>query len=345
MNLLFISKGCPNSLKSAGDVRALRLLEILKEKYDITCWFSSADFGYNEIVKLGITPVMNGAEWVFEEICSKFKPDVILISHWSVAQRYMKYIRLRTNVPIIVDTIDVEFLRLQREHDYRGEHVISQRDVERVKMQELDIYRQADKIITVTEIDKNELLRHSRYKINVIPCIFEIKNIEIQQTNHCYTICNWSHSPNIEATKWLCEKIMPKVDVILHIVGKHPPADLTRFTSDKIVFENCVFDLDNFVKDKFACLAPILWGAGMNGKIGESLSYGIPTITSTIGAMPWGLKDMHNALIGDNVDVFVGYVNILLENKTLWKKLSENGKEHMKQYTKDNLKQKILEII
>jgi glycosyltransferase involved in cell wall biosynthesis len=120
---------------------------------------------------------------------------------------------------------------------------------------------------------------------------------------------------------------------------------LTRYASERIIFENTIFDLDNFLKDKFACLAPILWGAGMNGKIGEALSYGIPVVTTTLGAIPWKLQNTENALIADDAFMFNNYITLILRNEELWKKLSDNGKKLMKQYSSKNLREKILEVI
>ena len=92
-NLLWIGKSAPNKMKSAGDLRSLRILTTLTEKYNITAMFTSADYGLSDLRGAGIEPVQNGAEWVIDEISGKSKPDIIIISHWSCGQRYIPYIR------------------------------------------------------------------------------------------------------------------------------------------------------------------------------------------------------------------------------------------------------------
>lgn len=50
--LLWISKSIPNLLKSAGDIRALRLLEILSKDHEIFVIGRSADYGESDVKRI-----------------------------------------------------------------------------------------------------------------------------------------------------------------------------------------------------------------------------------------------------------------------------------------------------
>lgn len=326
-NLLWMGKSCPNKFKSAGDIRSLMMLSILAGKYNVTAMFTSADFGLNDIRAIGVEPVQNGAEWVFDEISGKNKPSLIIISHWTCGHRYIDYIRKRTNVPIILDTIDLEYLRIQRECEWKNIPNKHRMDAE------LDIYMKSDSLIMASEIDKQELKKHLPHKkMVVIPCMFELNKHELANTNQVYTVCNWLHKPNVDATLWLCEKIMPHVDAVLNIVGKHPPAELTKYASNKIVFHGWVPNMNNFCMDKAACLCPILYGSGSNGKVAQSGSMGIPIITTPLGALPYGLTQ-DSAMIADNPEDYIAAVKTILTDRVLAQKIADNAFNLMEKYT------------
>ena len=338
-HLLFISKGMPNLYKSAGDIRALKILQILVEKYDVTVMASGADFGVNDVRGIGAEPVLNGAEWVFDEINKKKKVDVIIISHWTCGKRYIDYIRKRTNVPIILDSIDLEFLRVKRECEWKGT-IYNQRSME----QEIDVYMKSDSVIVASEIDEQEFKKQLPRKICiVIPCIFNLNKREKQpQTKDVYTACNWLHAPNIDATEWLCENIIPYTDAKLHVVGKHPPQRLTRFSSNQVIFHGWVPNLESFVQDKICCVSPILYGAGINGKIGEAIGYGIPVITTKLGAQPYRLDD-ESVFIANDIEEFKSMLNYVISGKDLRIKI-DNAFEIIKKFTPENFKEIILSI-
>ena len=46
-------------------------------------------------------------------------------------------------------------------------------------------------------------------------------------------------------------------------------------------------------------VAPLRFGAGMKGKIGQALSYALPVVTTPVGAEGLGLRDGENAVIAD----------------------------------------------
>jgi glycosyltransferase involved in cell wall biosynthesis len=70
----------------------------------------------------------------------------------------------------------------------------------------------------------------------------------------------------------------------------------------------------------------------MKGKIGQSLSLGLPTITTRIGAEGMGLIDHQDVLIADTAEEFAQAVIELYDNRELWQKLADNSLETIKRY-------------
>jgi glycosyltransferase involved in cell wall biosynthesis len=70
----------------------------------------------------------------------------------------------------------------------------------------------------------------------------------------------------------------------------------------------------------------------MKGKIGQSLSLGLPTITTKIGAEGMGLIDHQDVLIADTAEEFARAVIELYDHRELWQKLADNSLETIKRY-------------
>jgi glycosyltransferase involved in cell wall biosynthesis len=67
------------------------------------------------------------------------------------------------------------------------------------------------------------------------------------------------------------------------------------------------------------------FGAGVKGKIGESLSYGLPTVTTKIGVEGIDLVDGRDILVGDSPEAFAERVALAYSDKSVWQSLRDNG--------------------
>ncbi len=88
-----------------------------------------------------------------------------------------------------------------------------------------------------------------------------------------------------------------------------------------------VEDVSGYFNDSRVFVSPLLHGAGIKGKIGQSFSYGLPVVTTSIGAEGMQLTDGHNALISDSETEFASKVIELYTDKFLWQKLSTNSRQ------------------
>jgi glycosyltransferase involved in cell wall biosynthesis len=91
-------------------------------------------------------------------------------------------------------------------------------------------------------------------------------------------------------------------------------------------------DVDPLFARARVFVAPLRFGAGIKGKIGEALAYAIPLVTTTVGAEGMSLRDGEEALITDTTDGFAAAVVRLYRDEELWRRLASNAHPHVERH-------------
>jgi hypothetical protein len=99
---------------------------------------------------------------------------------------------------------------------------------------------------------------------------------------------------------------------------------LEKYLNEKIIYEERVGNLDQFLSNMDIAVIPSLMGAGMQQKIFEPLARGIPTITSPRGLAGYPFVDKKHLLLARNREEFVKRI-ISLQDINLRKYLSSNA--------------------
>ena len=76
------------------------------------------------------------------------------------------------------------------------------------------------------------------------------------------------------------------------------------------------------------CVVPLLHGAGVKGKVVESLMAGTPVVTTTIGAEGIDLRHGEHVLIADTPQELADGLAHLLTDRARWERLADAGYEH-----------------
>jgi len=140
----------------------------------------------------------------------------------------------------------------------------------------------------------------------------------------------FQHPPNIDSAKYLVHDIWPKIkqglpESKLYIVGSNPPDVIKNLATDDIIVTGFVKDLSTFYNECKVMLAPLRYGAGIKGKITQSLARGLPVVTTPIGAEGINLVDSKHCVIANNPDEFAKKAIRVYKEKNLWEALSFNG--------------------
>ena len=260
---------------------------------------------------------------------------------------------------VIFDTVDLHFLREKRQAEMEVNVKKSNKIMKRsLKTQERELFliENSDNSIVLSEYEKQTLL--ADYGVSntfVVPIVFEVPGVANTFDNRCNIafIGGYRHRPNVDAVLYFVEEIWPEVKkripgIKFYVIGSMAPPeviDLCDKDAD-IVFKGFVEDIDPIFNKIKLTIAPIRYGAGIKGKIGTSLSYGVPCVATDVAAEGMGLTNGLNILTSGDEE---GFVKGLVEAYTsypVWKGLSEHGLEFItEKYSVEAIKLKISDLL
>jgi glycosyltransferase involved in cell wall biosynthesis len=143
-------------------------------------------------------------------------------------------------------------------------------------------------------------------------------------------IANFQHPPNCDALEDYLQNVHPLVrqrlpDVLLTVIGPHVPPHLQRLGEGSVEFTGSVPDIRPRFASARLSVAPLRYGAGIKGKVCTSLAFGVPAVTTTIGAEGMDLTNGNDILIADDPQAFADGVVALHSDERLWSRLAQAG--------------------
>lgn len=155
------------------------------------------------------------------------------------------------------------------------------------------------------------------------------------------------HPPNVEAAKKLIPlaKMMPNYNFIIIGSAGNAIKDGSYTKNLKVLGHVSDEDLNKYFKNSFAFINPMDSGSGTHLKMMKALSYGIPIITSQVGARGFTDKEIKDSmLIADSLKENQNAIEIL-NDRRLYTRISENGYKHGKTYDWQKIKKEYLNFI
>lgn len=281
--------------------------------------------------------------------------DYAFLSFYEIATQYLPDIRLYSpSTRVIIDTVDIHFLREMRQAELYSDDALLLK-ARNTQKNETDIYSRADALITVTEQDA-EVIRPflSDRSIYVIPNIHPVRQGEINFKNRSGIIFigNYYHPPNIDAVEYYLRDIHPKIQekglsIPVSIIGDGLPEQVKELGKGykDITFTGWVPETRPFLDSARISIAPLRYGAGMKGKVGEALAAGLPVVTTPIGAEGMGLTHGQDIMVAHSADEFAETITRLYEDSSLWASLSTNGIRFIESnYSTDAVAQRVRSI-
>jgi len=118
--------------------------------------------------------------------------------------------------------------------------------------------------------------------------------------------------PNVAGVLWFAREVLPRVwetvpEARFVIVGKNPPAEVVALGADpRIAVTGYAADARPYLAAADAFVVPLHAGGGMRVKILDAWLWGLPVVSTTIGAEGIEVRDGENILIADGAEAFAG---------------------------------------
>jgi glycosyltransferase involved in cell wall biosynthesis len=278
----------------------------------------------------------------------------VMLSRPDQAFKYLPLVRAYTfNSLVIYDVVDLHWVRFERgaavTHD--AEQLDQARYYRKVELVNIAC---SDVVLAITEDEKKAILAEApEAAVKIVPNIHEVVNNvrPFGKRKGLMFIGGFWHTPNEDAVVFFVEEILPLIrkelsDVKFICVGSNPAERILALASDAISVTGYVQDVSPFFENSRVFVSPLRYGAGMKGKIGQSMGYGLPVVTTTIGAEGIGLVNKETALIADDPGEFAEAVIEVYNDEDLWNRLSSNSIRLIEErYSERAVKETVREIL
>jgi glycosyltransferase involved in cell wall biosynthesis len=336
--VLIIGKVWPEPDSSAAGTRMLQLIELLQEGgWSVHFGTAAGPSEFAEDLSKWNVDVhhlkMNHDS--FDQFIKKLSPQMVLFDRfmteeqfgWRVAEQCPDAIR-------ILDSEDLHGLRTARHKALKEGREFQFSDLNNeVAYREIASIFRCDCTLIISEFE-SELLK-SYFKIpeeilHYIPLFMGDNDmrssVEYNERQHFISIGNFLHEPNWQAVRYLKTEIWPKIRTALpqaelHIYGAYPSEKVFQLNNESSGFlvKGRAEEVESVMTNAKVLLAPLLFGAGIKGKLLDAMKFGTPSVTTWIGAegMCDSKEDWPGALC-DHPDDFVEESIRLYQNKADW---------------------------
>jgi hypothetical protein len=343
--LLIIGTVWPEPTSSAAGGRMMQLIHWFKqESWEIcfACPAEESEFSF-PLQALNIrkeTIILNDPS--FDAFIIEHLPDAVLFDRfmmeeqfgWRIAQHCPSAIR-------ILDTEDLHCLRVARQLAVQENREMTEMDLKNdTAKREIASILRCDLSLMVSSYEMEllnsafhideQLLHYLPIKVKG-PYSFEPT---FEERSGFVTIGNFRHPPNADAIRFLKTDIWPLIrnalpNAQMHVYGSYPSPALLQLNHPASGFyvngraENAM----EVMRKARVCLAPLRFGAGIKGKLLESMICGTPSVTTRIGAegmqanLPW------NGYVCNDATDFAIAAEQLYTSKDDWTKAQEHGKQ------------------
>jgi len=356
--ILIVDSGVPAPDQDSGSKRLVGLLRLLLDGGHRVAFISDdgshTDARADALREMGVhVPLASGslglAEWVRRH--GSTLQAAILCRHY-IAGHWIDLVRAAApRARIVFDTVDLHFLREQREARVRGSRPLL-RLANGTQRRELALIAKADITWVVSHVEQSllrELVPHADVKVlsNIIDA--DAEGAPFDEREGLLFVGGMLHPPNRDAAQWLATQIYPAIQrglpgVPLHLVGTM--TDEMRAMLDTVPglrVHGHVHHIEPFATQCRIALAPLRFGAGVKGKINLSMSHGQPVVATSCAVEGMHLTPEQDVLVADDGESFAAQVIRLYNDAALWRSLAAAGRANVRTHFSPDAARQVLE--
>jgi len=278
----------------------------------------------------------------FKYILSADNTDIIIFSHpWSSL-----CVQKADSQFFIYDAHNCEYLLMDR---ILGRHILKKVILNKVKKIEGDACKKSNLILVCSEKEKNDFIKLYNVKQDKIIIVPNGANPKMQDSANkklCRNKLSISlsdkiiffvgayYKPNIDSARFIIEKLSAELSEFVFLIS----GSVSHFFKPNVMPKNVRLleeiddaDLDAAFRSADIAINPMFDGSGINIKMLDYMSYGLPIVTTQVGAR--GIETFcKQPMAISSVDKFSENIKIIDEDVKLYKRMSEDGRSLITDY-------------
>ena len=260
--------------------------------------------------------------------------DYVLMEHLSSMALGKAIKNWWPNALRIVDQHNVDHLLYKQSHDLRIKK--NKKKFNRLKYQESHMHTYADYFLACSANDVTELslLNKNRIKGVVVPNGTTQKNfVQKDFSEPSLIFCgSLDYAPNKNGLLWFYEMIWPKLKmtvkgITLTVIGRndHDNTYAPLKIDPKINFIGEVKDVTPYYQKNNIAIVPLFEGSGTRLKILEAMSFGLPVISTSIGAEGIDYIENEHIIIANDPIAFQQVIIDTVNKQSILKNLASES--------------------
>lgn len=382
--ILFLSSRVPYPLVGGDKIRVFNSLKILSKKNEITLLYIDSEpikketeeelNKYCNLIKPFIVSKYSHYLNTIIGLLSNKKPLQVNYYYYRRVQKWIdcniekydavycnhirttEYVR-KHNLPKYVDLVDSISMNYEKaikkaKGFWKMIYVIEKK---RVFDYELEIVKEFENKILISEIDKKNIDPKDIYNIKVIgnfvPTLSYDDAINIRTGQLCF-LGKMNYEPNVTAVTFFVKEVYPLIKnnnsrVSFKIIGAYPTSKVLSLKEIEGV------EVTGFVDNPYNCIqesqifvAPMISGAGVQNKILEAMKMGKCVVTTEIGAE--GLKDVGTGdlIICKTKEEMAMEILSLLDDEQKLQRIGKSAQRYIENnFSEEIISEQLLEIV
>lgn len=337
--VLFVDSEMPCVDADAGSYAVLQEIRMVQGLgYKVTLLPSNMTYmgrHTEHLQRLGVetvyAPFYNSMHDFLDKRLGEF--DLVYITRYYVAASLIELIRRRNpKVRIALSLCDLHFLRATREALMRGAGTLAFEEIRRQRDDELALLRAADIGLSysTTEIAVVESHNGPEGRMARLPWVIDSQKAvpPFAARRDIAFLGGYRHMPNIDAVEFFVAEVMPLLrerlpDMRFLVYGSNMPASFDRLASSTVILKGFVRDVAEVFNSCRVFVAPLRFGAGIKGKVLDSIAAGVPAVLSPVAVEGIPLADGTSALIARTPGKWASDIHLLYSDKAKWNAMSK----------------------
>ena len=284
-------------------------------------------------------PYFNSVAQCLEEPGRDFR--LAILSRCSIAAQHLFIVkRLAPRAKIVFDTVDLHFKREERQAEVLEDEAL-RRGAALRKRQELRLALRSDLTLVVSKVEKAMLeAEFPGLNVQVLSNIHPMDEADPPPFEHrrgIVFIGGFEHPPNVDAVLYFAGEVLPRLrdripEAVFEVIGPDPPPAIRQLASPQIHIHGHIEDVRPIFNRARVSVAPLRFGAGVKGKVNQSMVLGVPTIITSVAAEGMHLVHEENTMIADDPERFAEALVRTWSSPELWLRLATNGRENIREH-------------